>query len=65
MIKKICLLGLLPFIGDFTGIFLSLWLVNYIKSSNLIDKNRLPIMLCEMYFMIFKDAMVILICILK
>ncbi|RIA90356.1 hypothetical protein C1645_157854 [Glomus cerebriforme] len=52
------LVGFLPIIGDFAGVILAFWLVNFIKNSNLIDNHKVPIMMREMTFMIVKDAMI-------
>jgi hypothetical protein len=52
------ILGFLPVVGDFAGICLSFWLVNYMKNSNLIENHRIPIMLREMTLMVIKDAIV-------
>jgi len=48
-------LGFLPIIGDFAGVGLSILLINYIKSTNLVDNN---LMIGEMTFNVFKDALV-------
>jgi hypothetical protein len=49
--------GILPLIGDFAGILLSIWLIFNIKSE-LLQRNKFKIMIIEMALNIFIDSFV-------
>ena len=48
----------MPFIGDFAGMFLSFWLIFYIKNTNLIAQNKVWVMIGEMTVNVMIDVVV-------